>query len=215
MLIDSNGHIAINLNLLFAEITLGLFLYTGLYNSMLCLRLFQWSFTHRKENKKYDFSSKKDGANWSSFIAKRLKNSSALGVAIINIIYYELRNKNKATITYSSSTAESTNPPSALYNWSFYDYGEKPSLYDYDLSWSIGGFSGTFTVTVERRTSKKYAVTCVLKNEMWNFEKWEHDNRHTDHSFTTIINNLGSAIEYIKLSVPYIWGFTVSFTITL
>ena len=206
LLIDPNGKLPINIPLLIASIAVGGFLYLGLYNNMLCLRLFQWSFTNRKSYAHYDFSSGKN--NWTKLLQKRLKDSSVLSVLLVSFINLNLKDKNSDSIEYP--VAEGDYGPSKVI-WDFYSFPEKPSIADYDLAWSIGGLSGKFTITVSRISKNKYQVTYKLKDELWDFDEWEKDDHPEASAFTRTINNMGSFIEDMGASNPFYWSFKISF----
>ena len=100
------------------------------------------------------------------------------------------------------------------YSGSFSTY-DGCNRYDYDLSLSVGAAGYTMEIRKETRTSvflfwKKEQtryVANVTVTDTYDFDAWR-----TDNSFGSVMNNLGLALQYSNVVVPYKWEatFTIS-----
>jgi len=177
--------------------------YITAYNTMLCLRLFQWSFTHQRDDMYYDFSSNSIGRkNWSSFIAGKLKKSQVI-IAQVKKIIKKMGNNKDYKEYYGDQYG------SALSFYNDYGFSKWTLAVDKDLSWAIGNVSeeSYFSIYVKKVSRVQYKVYCTLYNE-----KWDFDNSPKYSGFTAFLVGLGVWLEDgVKVTKPFHWGFSVAF----
>ncbi len=179
--------------------------YVVAYNTMLCVRLFQWSFTHKTNDAHYEFSSSSIGnKNWSSFIASKLKKSQVIKSEVAKIIA-KMGTSNRYKQVYNGSNG----------GISFYNNGSYSSwkTTDNDLSWSIGSLAekAIFSIQVVKTGTKRYKVYCTLVNELWDFS-----NANNYSGLNYYLVSLGICLhESKKVTSNYYWGFSVAFTMTM
>ncbi len=198
MYVDPTGEVTTSF--IITAMLVAVIVYTHAYNFLLCLRLYQWGFTHRQKGKTYDMTTR-----WRSMLIDRLENSTI----IKNLIKEKIKTMNNHNIRKITSIYT---------NFDFYSYGKEPNWGDFDLAVSIGGVEDRFIISIQKTSQRNskgkliYRITCELRNESFNFEDWSIKGAaHSDNPFIYALNQTGFHTQDKKLFVEFKWTFRISF----